>query len=149
MNKGLVFSTAFGARGSFHRDDARRAVDAAYSINHAVERFGLTSSIGVATGNALFGFLGSMRRRQLMAHGAPINRAARLMMAEGEGILCDAPTERASRSTFKFEPRGTLQLAGLGEVAAVFHPREPHATSSAGVFLVGRHSELEFLKPYF
>jgi class 3 adenylate cyclase len=148
-DKGLVFSTAFGARGSFHRDDARRAVDAAYSINHAVERFGLTSSIGVATGNALFGFLGSMRRRQLMAHGAPINRAARLMMAEGEGILCDAPTERASRSAFKFEPRGTLQLAGLGEVAAVFHPREPHATSSAGVFLVGRHSELEFLNRTF
>jgi class 3 adenylate cyclase len=144
-DKGLVFSTAFGARGSFHRDDARRAVDAAHSINHAIGQLGLTSSIGVATGDALFGFVGSMRRRQLMANGAPINRAARLMMANDRGILCDAPTERASRSTFKFEPRGTLQLAGLGEVAAVFHPREPHAAPSSDVFLVGRHGELELL----
>ncbi len=148
-DKGLVFSATFGARGSFHRDDPRRAVDAADAINQAVDRLGLSSSIGVATGDVLFGFVGSMRRRQFMAHGAPINRAARLMMADTGGILCDAPTERASRSSFKFEPQGTLQLAGLGDMAAVFRPREPHATSSSEIFLVGRRSELELLQRTF
>lgn len=148
-DKGLVFSTAFGARGSFHRDDPRRAVDAAYAIDQAVDRLGLSSSIGVATGDALFGFLGSVRRLQLMAHGAPINRAARLMMATDRGVLCDAPTERASRSAFTFEPQGTLQLAGLGDMAAVFRPMEPHATTSIDTFLVGRRSEMELLKRTF
>jgi hypothetical protein len=148
-DKGLVFSTAFGARGSFHRDDARRAVDAARTIDQAVKTLGLTSSIGVATGDALFGFVGSQRRRQFMAHGAPINRAARLMMVTDGGVLCDAPTERASRSTFGFKPQGTLQLPGLGDMAAVFCPLEPHAKPSAGTFLVGRRSELELLKHTF
>ena len=145
-DKGLVFSAAFGARGSFHRDDARRAVDAAHIINKTVQQLGLSSSIGVATGEALFGFVGSMRRRQLMAHGAPINRAARLMMASDRGILCDSPTERASRTAFVFEPRGTRQLAGLGDMAAVFDPIEPHEVASSDVFLIGRHGELEQLK---
>lgn len=148
-DKGLVFSTAFGGRGSFHRDDPRRAVDAAHAVNQAVDRLGLSSSIGVATGDALFGFVGSMRRRQFMAHGAPINRAARLMMANDRGILCDAPTERASRSAFKFEPQGTLQLAGLGDMAAVFRPVEPREISSSEIFLVGRRGELELLKRTF
>jgi class 3 adenylate cyclase len=148
-DKGLVFSTTFGARGSFHRDDARRAVDAARTIHQTVDTLGLTSSVGVATGDALFAFVGSERRHQFMAHGAPINRAARLMMATERGVLCDAPTERASRSAFKFEPQGTLQLAGLGDMAAVFRPMEPHAATSVDTFLVGRRSELELLKRTF
>jgi hypothetical protein len=148
-DKGLVFSTAFGARGNFHRDDPRRAVDAARTIDRAVDTLKLTSSIGVATGDALFGFVGSDRRRQFMAHGAPINRAARLMMATDRGVLCDAPTERASRLAFRFRPQGTLQLAGLGDMAAVFRPMEPHASLSADTFLVGRRSELHLLKRTF
>ena len=148
-DKGLIFSTTFGARGTFHRDDACRAVDAAHAINKTVEQLGLSCSIGVATGDALFGFVGSMRRCQLMAHGAPINRAARLMMAHDQGILCDAPTERASRTGFRFEPKGSLQLAGLGDMAAVFLPREPTATTSTEGFLVGRRSELELLDRAF
>jgi class 3 adenylate cyclase len=148
-DKGLVFSTTFGARGSFHRDDARRAVNVAHAINQAVDSLGLSSSIGVATGEALFGFVGSMRRRQFMTHGAPINRAARLMMANDRGILCDAPTERASRSAFRFEPKGTLQLAGLGDMAAVFCPVESYEASSSDVYLVGRLNELDLLKRTF
>jgi hypothetical protein len=148
-DKGLVFSTTFGARGSFHRDDPRRAVDAARSISQTTDTLGLTSSVGVATGDALFGFVGSERRRQFMAHGSPINRAARLMMATDRGVLCDAPTERASRSAFRFEPQGTLQLAGLGDMAAVYRPMEPHAATLAHTPLVGRRNELELLKLTF
>lgn len=148
-DKGLVFSTTFGARGSFHRDDARRAVDAARTINEAVHSLRLASSIGVSTGEALFGLAGSERRCQYMPHGAPINRAARLMMAVDRGILCDAPTERATRSAFRFEPRGTLQLAGLGDMAAVFSPMESQATPLDPAPLVGRRTELTLLNGIF
>jgi class 3 adenylate cyclase len=148
-DKGLVFSATFGARGNFHRDDPRRAVDAARAINLAVELRGLSSSVGVATGDALFGLVGSSRRRQLMVHGAPMNRAARLMTAAASGILCDAPTERATRTAFKFEERGALQLAGLGDMAAVFRPAEQQAVPSSSPVLIGRARELESLRRTF
>jgi class 3 adenylate cyclase len=148
-DKGLVFSATFGARGNLHRDDPRRAVDAARAINLAVELRGLSSSVGVATGDALFGLVGSSRRRQLMVHGASMNRAARLMTAAASGILCDAPTERATRTTFKFEERGALQLAGLGDMAAVFRPVEQHVVLSSSPILIGRERELESLRRTF
>lgn len=148
-DKGLVYSATFGARGNMHRDDPRRAVDAARAINLAVEMRGLLSSVGVATGDALFGLVGSSRRRQLMVHGASMNRAARLMTAASNGILCDAPTERATRTAFKFEERGSLQLAGLGDMAAVFCPAEQNVARSSSPILIGREHELECLRRTF
>ncbi len=148
-DKGLVFIAAFGARGSFHRDDPQRAVDAARAISVAVLQFGLSASVGVATGDALFSVVGSRRRRQLMVLGQPVNRAARLMTAVLDEVLCDAPTERAARAGFSFERRGTLQLLGLGDMAPVFSPLEPHPAAFLSPRLIGRQSELSFLKQAF
>ncbi|GLS32502.1 Adenylate and Guanylate cyclase catalytic domain-containing protein [Mesorhizobium albiziae] len=148
-DKGLVFIAAFGARGSFHRDDPHRAVDAARAIGPAVRDFGLSVSVGVATGDALFRVVGGARRRQLMVLGPPVNRAARLMTAVSGDVLCDAPTERASRMAFSFEKRGTLQLEGLGDMAPVFRPLEARPTALPPAALIGRHNELEFLKRSF
>lgn len=148
-DKGLVFMAAFGARGAFHRDDPQRAVDAARAISVTVSRLGLSVSVGVATGDALFRVVGSLRRRQLMVFGPPVNRAARLMTAVFGDVLCDAPTERASRATFSFEKRGAFQLEGLGDMAPVFRPLEPHLPALLPTTLIGRHSELEFLRSAF
>jgi len=148
-DKGLVFSATFGTRGNFHRDDPRRAVEAARAINLAVELRGLSSSVGIGTGDALFGLVGSSHRRQLMVHGASMNRAARLMTAATTGILCDAPTERASRTVFKFEERGALQLAGLGDMAAVYRPAEQQVVPTSSPVLIGRERELDVLRHTF
>ena len=83
-DKGLVFMVAFGARGTFHRDDPHRAIDAARAIDLTIRRLGLSASVGVATGDALFRVVGSERRRQLMVLGV-VNRAARLMTAISGG----------------------------------------------------------------
>jgi class 3 adenylate cyclase len=144
-DKGLVFVATFGARGSLHRDDPYRAVETACAINLTARRMGLTASVGVASGEALFRVVGNPCRCQLMVLGAPMNRAARLMTASPEGVLCDAPTERASRQGFSFEQCGTLQLDGLGDVAAVFRPLEPRTAAFTPAALIGRQSELEFL----
>ncbi|WP_181176952.1 AAA and adenylate/guanylate cyclase domain-containing protein [Mesorhizobium sp. B2-6-4] len=148
-DKGLVFMAAFGARGAFHRDDPQRAVDAACAISATVSRLGLFVSVGVATGDALFRVVGSLRRRQLMVLGQPVNRAARLMTAVSGDVLCDAPTERASRAAFSFDKRGAFQLEGLGDMAPVFRPLEPHLSAFPPTTLIGRHSEMEFLKSAF
>jgi len=148
-DKGLVFVAVFGARGSVHRDDPYRAIDAARAIGPAIGRFGLSASVGVATGDALFRVVGGPRRRQLMVLGPPLNRAARLMTAISEDVLCDAPTERASRTTFSFEKRGALQLEGLGDMAPVFRPLGPRPAFFPPTTLIGRYSELEFLRRSF
>ena len=145
-DKGLVFVAAFGAPGSFHRDDPCRAVDAARAINITIRRLGLSASVGLATGEALFRIVGSLRRRQLMVLGAPVNRAARLMTSSPADVLCDAPTERASRAAFWFEERGTLRLDGLGDMATVFRPLEPRVAVPSSTALIGRHGELERLR---
>ncbi|WP_224668575.1 AAA and adenylate/guanylate cyclase domain-containing protein [Mesorhizobium sp. BH1-1-5] len=147
-DKGLVFFAAFGARGSFHRDDPSRAVDAARAISLTVQHLGLSASVGVATGDAHFSVVGSARRRQLMVFGAAVNRAARLMTASTT-ILCDAPTERASRRSFRFEERGTLQLEGLGEMATVFCPADQRAPEDNTTALLGRQSEMAALERAF
>jgi AAA ATPase-like protein len=147
--KGLIFSCAFGARGKFHRDDPYRAVDAARAMDGTAKRLGLSASIGVATGHALFCIVGSARRRQLMVHGAAVNRAARLMTTASADVACDAPTERANRTTFFFEQQGTLQLDGLGDMAGVFRPVAPRATATVPSALIGRESELAVLKQLF
>jgi hypothetical protein len=147
--KGLIFSTAFGARGSFHRDDPYRAVDAARAINLTIQDLGLSASVGIATGDALFCVVGNVRRRQLMVHGAPMNRAARLMTAVSADVVCDAPTERANRTAFCFEQQGTLQLDGLGDMAAVFRPLEPRVAVAVPPTLIGRQSELGVLQHTF
>lgn len=148
-DKGLVFIAAFGARGTFHRDDPQRAVDAARAICRTAQRFDLAVSVGVATGDALFRVVGSPRRRQLMVLGPPVNRAARLMAVAADDILCDAPTERASRAAFSFERRGALQLEGLGDMAPAFRPQTRYPAAPVPTSLIGRERELRFLRATF
>jgi class 3 adenylate cyclase len=148
-DKGLVFVAVFGTPGSFHRDDALRAVDAAHAIGPAAAALGLHAAVGVATGDALFRVVGGPRRRQLMVLGAPMNRAARLMTAQETGVLCDAPTERACRTGFLFAGQGALQLEGLGQTAAVFRPVERRQAAQVRAPLLGRRRELELLERAF
>lgn len=147
--KGLIFSSVFGSRGNFHRDDPFRAIDTARAMDQTISGLELSASIGIATGHALFCVVGSARRRQLMVHGASVNRAARLMTALATGVICDAPTERANRTAFAFERQGTLQLDGLGDMAAVFRPLGPRPTVAGPSPLIGRESELAVLKHTF
>ena len=71
------------------------------------------------------------------------------MTALAAGVICDAPTERANRTTFDFEQQGTLQLDGLGDMAAVFRPLEPRPAVAGPSTLIGRESELAVLKRTF
>jgi class 3 adenylate cyclase/energy-coupling factor transporter ATP-binding protein EcfA2 len=148
-DKGLVLMAAFGAHGYCHHDDPIRAIDSALGIMMATRRLGLAASIGLATGETLFRVIGNARRRQLMIFGAPVNRAARLMSQAAGVILCDAPTERASRTVFRFESCGTLQLTGLSETTAIFRPFERQIIAPAAALPIGRQAELDFLNRAF
>src|SRR4051812_22951708 len=144
-DKGMMFFAVFGTFGSFHRDDAGRALEAARAVSRTTNDLGMSASIGVATGDALFHVVGDARRRQLMVLGSPMDRASRLMTATTDGVLCDAPTERAGRSRFSFQERGTLQLQGLGDTSAVFSPLAARTAVAARPSLIGRERELDVL----
>jgi class 3 adenylate cyclase len=148
-DKGLVFTAVFGAPGSFHRDDAARAVEAALAIQHEVRGRHGSSAIGIGTGDVLFRVVGGARRRQLMVLGAPMNRAARLMTAATDGVFCDAASERAGRARFDFESVGAVQLAGLGQPEAAYRPLRARASSETRAPLIGRKSELDLLSKAF
>ncbi len=145
-DKGLVCFAAFGSPGTFHRDDPHRAIDAAHAIRAAARDLGFGAAVGLATGDAFIRVVGNGRHRQVMVLGQTVNRAARLMTEAPEGVLCDAPTERAARATFAFERRGTVQLLGLSDVAPVFAPLQRRRVAPSATGLIGREAELAFLK---
>ncbi len=148
-HEGLIVFAAFGMRGSAHRDCPSRAVDAACAINRMVCGAGLSTSVGIATGDSLCSLVGGAHRYQLMLHGASVNRAARLMTAASEEILCDASTERFCRRAFAFESRNTLRLPGLSDMSPTFSPLEALTAARNSCELIGRKSELDVLRSAF
>ena len=69
-------------------------------MHDAIRALGWRVSIGVTTGTAFCGEIGSDARREYTVMGDTVNLAARLMQASGGGILCDEATaSRASPAT--------------------------------------------------
>lgn len=146
-DKGLVFHAAFGTPGSYHRDDALRAVSAALELRTVASRHGLGCAIGLATGAGYFTAVGPRQRRELMLVGAPNNRASRLMgLAEG-AVLCDGATRHACGAAVRFEQAGAVQLTGLGQVQETH--RALALQDRAASRLIGRARELSLLREAF
>lgn len=120
--KGPVIKAAFGLPPQAHEDDAVRAVHAAMAIQVALRSLGHDVEIGVAAGRAFCGEVGNQRRREYTTVGAVVHRAARLMQASAEGILCDEAIRNAAQQRITFTPLDPLPLKGLSEPVAVYRP---------------------------
>lgn len=145
-DKGLVFACVFGSPGTFHHDDAVRAIRAAEQIQRALAQLGLGCAIGIATGEACFKVIGPADGGRLITVGSAMNRAARLMAApHADGIVCDAATERACRLQIRFEPGASLQLLGLSTPIQIYRPVAGLTTERGRRPLVGRARELATL----
>jgi class 3 adenylate cyclase len=80
-DKGATLVAALGLPPLAHEDDAARAVQAALSIAQTLREMGLRCAIGVASGQAFCGEIGSRDRREYTMIGDVVNLAARLMQA--------------------------------------------------------------------
>jgi class 3 adenylate cyclase len=107
------------ARHNERENHAVRAVKAALEIREQVQTEVLKIHIGVATGHAILGSFGPLRRRQYTVLGPTVNLASRLCSAtEGGQIFISERTDQA------FDPPGLFKngrwrrrtLKGLGKV---------------------------------
>ena len=139
---GPVAQFVFGVPPLAHEDDPLRGVQAALELRAALRTRGVRSAIGLATGLAFCGAVGSVRRREYTTVGDAVNVAARLMDAAGDGILCDAATATACGDRLVFEDLSPIQVRGKTDPLAVYRPRgRGRARVRPRPDLVGRTAE--------
>ena len=121
------------------RDIAVSAVLAAMELQERIAEI----SIGIATGTAFVGQLGSQRRRDYTTIGHAVNRAARLMQTAHDEVLCDGGVRAAASHQVAFVGRGVMPLKGFQDPVAFYRPLGVHHANAPGdTPLVGRHAEL-------
>ena len=153
-DKGQVILCVFGLNPYFHHDDPLRAVKASVAL---VERFndgrfrkGVTIRVGVASGHAFCGVVGSKDRREYTVMGNVVNTAARLMCAAKEdGALVDEATKSLSSTrSIKFSHFADLKLKGMKGLKSCFMPsrnknaKVAESHTSANLALAFRANEL-------
>jgi len=101
-DKGFVAVTAFGLSGSCYDDDCYRSVELAFLIRNAISEIGLglDARIGITSGQAYCGNVGSTVRCEFAMMGRSVNLAARLMKS-AEGVLVDETIYRATEDNGK------------------------------------------------
>ena len=124
-DKGLTLIAVFGLPLLAHEDDPARASRAALEVQAALGGLGLGCGIGVATGRAFCGAVGSDVHREYDVIGEVMNLAARLMQAAGEAVLCDAATYQAAQARLRFQALPAILVKGKADPVAVYRPVEP------------------------
>jgi len=106
-----------------HKDDASRALSAALEMQHTVSKLNtqrektqlpqLFVGIGVNTGPAIVGYMGSTKRHEFTAIGDAVNVASRLCnLAKGGEILTTASTLEKACGSFVAEPIAVVHIRG-------------------------------------
>ena len=119
-DKGTVCIGTFGLRGSVNYDNAASAIDAADSIVSRLQALGFNASVGVTSGAAYCGLVGSNTRHEYAVMGPSTNLSARLMgrAAEGE-IICDSAIRLKDR-LHMFASLGAVAAKGYTNMVPIF-----------------------------
>ncbi|MGZ3270287.1 MAG: CHASE2 domain-containing protein [Croceibacterium sp.] len=131
---------AFWGAPTAYPDHARRAVAAALEMSAALDALrgelgalgaGLDIGIGLHTGSAVVGFIGSDERLDYTAIGDTVNCASRIESATKgiSRILASKTTREAAGGTFEWRDHGLHRVKGRGEELHLFQPsrKEPIA----------------------
>lgn len=127
-DKGTVAIGTFGLRGSTNVDNAASAVEAALEIVMALQTLNLDAAIGVTSGQAYCGIVGSQKRHEYAVMGPSTNLSARLMGKAKRGeVLCDYQI-RVNDRTHQFKQVGSVQAKGFAEPVAIYKPQSIRAS---------------------
>lgn len=116
-DKGCVLIVLWGVPSATYANNNARSIYCASMIQNSSHRFRHTCSVGITTGTAFCGTIGSSLRQDYAAIGNSVNMAARLMGKAKGRILIDQETCRALPDQLRqhlqlVEP---LQLKGANE----------------------------------
>jgi class 3 adenylate cyclase/tetratricopeptide (TPR) repeat protein len=100
-------------------------------------------AIGINSGEAIVGNVGSNRRMEYTVIGDTVNVAARLMEAARGDILCDVATFNASSGRVAFEARPAVRVKGREGLVEIFQPIGASIESGE---IVGRVAERQMLR---
>jgi len=92
------------------------------------EGIDIHSGVGIHSGPAVVGNIGSSRRMDYTAIGDTVNLASRLESATkelGVGILVSEHTYQATRTTFRFREMGSIHVKGRTEAVMTYTPEVP------------------------
>ena len=140
-DKGATMVAAFGLPPVAHEDDPVRVVQAALGIQASLRRLGVRHAIGVATGRAFCGSVGSDLRREYTMIGGVVNLAARLMQTAVDDVVCDAATQQAAEAKLAFEALPPRPMKGWAEPVPAFRPSGHGRASARSWSVVGRAHE--------
>jgi class 3 adenylate cyclase/tetratricopeptide (TPR) repeat protein len=140
-DKGATMVAAFGLPPVAHEDDPVRAVRAALGIRARLDRGGVRHAIGIASGRAFCGSVGSGLRREYTMIGGVVNLAARLMQTALDDIVCDSATRHEAEAKLAFEELPPRRVKGVAEPVAVFRPAGLSRARAPSRSLVGRTHE--------
>ncbi len=125
-DKGSTLIAVFGLPLFSHEDDAFRGVQAAMEIQKHLRCLGWHPKIGIATGRAYCGTVGSEVRREFTAIGDVVNLSARLMQAATDEILCDFTTTTlgSGRGRVRFQSLPDIRVKGKKAPVKIYRPLE-------------------------
>jgi len=151
-DKGSKFLCFFGAPESYENNEERAAAFALAlrGLERELPWLG-AQRVGLSTGTAYCGVMGSPGRREYTVMGDTVNVAARLMAAAGDaGVLATEEVRQATADKFRWGAYRELAVKGKTEPLKVSTPvsfqrrTRPRAVQSA-IGFVGRGSELALL----
>lgn len=150
--KGVSVLAIFGLPPVSHQREADRAVAAALQMQTVLAKHKITPSIGVTTGRAFCGAVGSDIRREYTVIGDVVNLAARLMQAAAGSTLVDEESAAECGAAFAFESLPPIRVKGKTQPIAVSRPStlnqetEEFLRDVSQGNLVGRGREMRILQ---
>jgi len=149
-DKGTVLIAGLGTPMHVHEDDPDRGLNLAMELQANLAEVNVLTRIGVTTGKAFCGLVGSATRQEYMMVGSVVNLSAKLMVGTDYGtVRCDARTaEYASAEKFDFVPLDPVSVKGMERPVATYKPERPEvdANSFGSKRCYGRHDEKDIIE---
>lgn len=141
-DKGTVCIGTFGLRGSVAGDNAAAALETAKKIIIDLQAIDLTAAIGITSGKAYCGIVGSPTRHEYAVMGPSVNLSARLMcQAMACTVICDSETKARDRA-HSFEPLKEVVAKGYVQPVMTYKPVFVDLLSSSAAIAGGGHAKI-------
>jgi class 3 adenylate cyclase/tetratricopeptide (TPR) repeat protein len=140
-SKGMTLSAVFGLPPRAHRDDADRALQAAFEFAGQLESHGISSAVGVSSGRVCCGVFGNDSRREYTLFGDAVNLASRLSAAGSGEVLIDEDTFNAASLALEVERQRALAVKNRSEPVRVHRLLALREAEVQERELVGRQAE--------